>query len=136
MSILAQLDVSNRIISARQRRKPDTVEYRRKKLIANIEEQIELATLALAQKPMELKRKRGHSIVAVKPRIWWKTTSDGSVFTMIRFNREALVIDMRGTSIEVSALEHLPEIYRTVIKAVQAGELDRAIENVVNAKRD
>ena len=131
MAFLEKLKISNQIIAARQRRKTDTVEYRRNKLIANIEEQIELAKLALDDKPLVLRRKRGHHIVNVKPRIWWKTVPDGSVFTQIRFNRVALEIDGRGTSIEVFALKHLPSVYRTVIKAVKAGELDRAMESVV-----
>ena len=135
MGFLEELEVSNRIIAARPRRKTDTVGYRREKLIANIEEQIELANLALSKKPTVLRRKRGHSIVDVKPRIWWKTATESGVFTQIRFNRVALNIDGRGTSIEVSALKHLPAVYRTVIKAVEAGELDLAMESVTIQKR-
>lgn len=129
MSFLGELDISNRIIAARSRRKTDTIDYRREKLVANIEEQIELANLALHGNPKTLRRKRGHNVVDVKPRIWWETDADGSVFTQIRFNRVVLDMDGRGTSIEVSALENLPSTYHTVIKAVKAGELDRVMES-------
>jgi len=134
MGFLAELEVSNRIIAARPRRKTDSVDYRRGKLIANIEEQIELANLALQGKPLIFRRKRGHRIAEVKPRIWWKTDTEGDVFTQIRFNRVVLDIDGRGTSIEVGVLKHLPDVYRTVIKAIEAGELDQAMENVTIGK--
>ncbi len=78
MGHLDKLNVSKRIIpAARPRRKIETAEYRRGKLIANIEEQIELAQLALEDQPLQLKRKRGHGVVNVKPRLWWKTVPDG-----------------------------------------------------------
>lgn len=135
MGYLAELEVSNQIIAARPRRKTDTVGYRRKKLIANIEEQIELANLAIQEKPLVIRRKRGHNIVEVKPRVWWSVAVEGNVFTQIRFNRVALNIDGRGTSIELGALTELPAVFRTVINAVEAGELDRAMENVIIQKR-
>ena len=135
MGFLSNLKISNQIIAARPRRKTDTIDYRRKKLIANIEEQIDLANLALQEKPMTIRRKRGHDIVDVKPRIWWRIAAEGKVTTQIRFNRMALSIDGRGTSIEVDTFKELPTIYRTVIKAVEAGELDRAMESVTIEER-
>ena len=87
MGRLDKLNVSRRVITAaRARHKTDTTEYRRKKLIANIEEQIELALLAGNKKPLELTRKRGHSVVKVRPRIWWKSEPGGHVYTQIGNN--------------------------------------------------
>lgn len=132
MAYLDKLTISNRIIAtAKPRRKLKTKEYRREKLIANIEEQIELANLALQDKPLELYRKRGHDLKKVRPRIWWKTEPDGHVFTQIRYNKIALNISGQGTSIEVGSLKKLPAIFRTVIKAINAGELDQSIEVAV-----
>jgi len=136
MGHLDKLKVSKRVIAAaRPRRKTETVEYRRKKLIANIEEQIELAQLALENQPLRLKRKRGHNIVTVQPRLWWKAVPEGRVYTEIRYNKVALNIGGRGTSIEAGNLKKLPEIYRTVIRAVKSGELDNAIKNAVRKSR-
>lgn len=133
---LDKLKVSKRIISAaRPRHKVETVEYRREKLIANIEEQIELANLALQEKPLQLQRKRGHKVVKVRPRIWWNVEPDNTVFTQIRYNKIALNISGRGTSIEVGPLRRLPTVYRTVIKATKAGELDQAIQAAVRKSR-
>ena len=129
MVYLDKLIISNRVIPAgRPKQRTDTVEYRRGKLTANIEEQIELANLALQGQPLELRRKRGHETSTVRPRIWWKTDPDGNVFTQIRYNKIAINLGGRGTSIEVGKLKRLPAVFRTVIKAVKAGELDQAID--------
>ncbi|MDH3279961.1 MAG: hypothetical protein OEQ18_02390 [Gammaproteobacteria bacterium] len=136
MAHLDRLKISKRVISARRhRRGTETDDYRRNKLIANIEEQIELVQLALQDKPRELQRKRGHSIVTVRPRIWWKTEPDGKVFTEIRYNKVPLDIGGRGGSVEVGLLESLPEVYRTVIRAIKAGELDQSIRAAVLESR-
>lgn len=136
MGHLDDLRVSNRVIAAaRPRRKIDTTEHRRKKLIANIEEQIELVNLALQQKPLQLKRKRGHKVVDVRPRLWWISGPDGTVFTQVRYNNVALNIGGRGTSIEVGLLNELPAVYRTIIKATKAGELDNAVDHAVRKSR-
>ena len=136
MAHLDKLTISRRVIAAaRPRRKGDTVEYRRGKLIANIEEQIELALLAQQDKALELSRKRGHRVVKVRPRLWWKTAADGHVYTQIRYNKVPLNLRGRGTTIEVGSLKRLPLVYRTVIRAVKAGELDNAIENAAKRSR-
>ncbi len=130
MSYLDKLTVSKRIIPApRARRKAESADYRREKLIAHVEEQIELAKLALEGRPLQLQRKRGHKVVSVKPRLWWQVDSDGNVITQIRYNKIPLIIAGRGSSIEVGQLKKLPATYRTVIKAVKAGELDRQIQS-------
>lgn len=136
MAHLDKLKVSKRVVAvARPRRRMESDEYRRNKLIANVEEQIELAELAIRDKPLELKRKRGHRIVAVRPRLWWKTEADGKVYTEIRYNKVPLNIGGRGSSIEVNSLKRLPAVYRTVIRAIKAGELDRSIRNAILKSR-
>lgn len=100
MGKLDKLDISNRIIdTAKRRTKIDTVEYRRQNLIANTEEQIELAGLALEGKELILQRNRGSRVVTVRPRIWWAVEPDGVVFVQIRYNKIALNLADRGTTI-------------------------------------
>ena len=130
MGYLDNLTVSKRIIPVpNARRKIETLDYRREKLIAHVEEQIELANLALEEKPLQLQRKRGHKVVNVRPRLWWQVDPDGNVLTQIRYNKVPLVIAGRGSSIEVGSLKKLPATFRTVIKAIKAGELDRPIQS-------
>jgi hypothetical protein len=136
MAHLDKLKISSRVIAAaRPRRRLDTVQYRRAKLIAHVEEQIELAERALLDKPLELKRKRGFKVVNVRPRIWWKTEPDGKTFTEIRYNKIPLNIGGRGSSIDVGSLKRLPTVYRTVIRAIKAGEVDQAIRNAILESR-
>ena len=136
MSYLDKLKISNRVVpAARPRRKVDTVEYRRNKLLANIEEQIELVRRALLDQPLQLERKRGHQVVTVRPRVWWEVDAEGTVFTQVRYNKVPLNIAGRGTSIEVGRLSKLLGVFQTVIKAVEAGELDQVIENAARKSR-
>lgn len=136
MGHLDKLKISKRVIgAARPRHKGDIVDYRRSKLIAGLEEQIELARFAIEGRALELERKRGHEIVKVRPRLWWKKEPDGRIFTEIRYNKVALNIGRKGNSIEVGPLKKLPSVYRTVIKAVKGGELDSAIENAIRTSR-
>jgi len=129
MGHLDKLEISRRVIAAaKPRRKVETVEYRRLKLIANVEEQIELARLVIDGKPPQTKRKRGKDIVTVRPRIWWKDVGGGHVVTQIRYNKLPLNLDGRGSSIEVGPVKKLPAVFRRVIQAIKAGELDAAIE--------
>ena len=136
MSHLDKLKISRRVIpAARPRRKMDSVDYRRAKLISTIEEQIELARLAVQRQPLQLERKRGHQVVTVRPRIWWRLDSDGIVFTQVRYNKVALNLAGRGTSVEVGHLRKLPGVFKSVIKAVKAGELDQVLENAAKKSR-
>jgi hypothetical protein len=64
--------------------------YRSNKLIANIEEQIELAHFALQDRPLKLQKKRGLKVIKVRLRLWWKVDSDENVLTQSRYNKNAL----------------------------------------------
>jgi hypothetical protein len=137
MGHLAELVISRRVINAAKPRRntKNTAEYRRKKLIANIEEQIELARLSLNGEPVQLERKRGHRVITVKPRLWWAIEADGTVLTEIRYNKIPLNLASRGTTIEVADLARLPSALQTVIEAVRAGELDQSIETAARRSR-
>lgn len=136
MAHLDDLKITKRIFpAARPRRKHDATAYRRAKLIAHIEEQIELVLLALHDKPLQLERKRGHDVAKVRPRLWWRVDEDGTAVTQIRYNKVPLTLAGRGTTIEVASLKKLPPAYRKVIRAVKAGELDRAIDVAVSKSK-
>lgn len=128
MNYLDQLTISNRILPTPSRRQnKDTAEYRRAKLIANIEEQIELAQLALKKEPLQLERKRGNQIRVVRPRIWWFVDVDGAILAQIRYNKVPLILQGASSTIEAESLKDLARVFAIVISAVKAGELDEAI---------
>ncbi len=129
MEYLDKLEISQRVLAAEQkRRKPNSIEYRRQKLASNIEEQLELAKKAINGDPLELPRKRGHTVSIVRPRIWWRTNADGHTATEVYYDRVALNIGGRGRTVEVGKLRKLPSTYRILIRAVLAGELDSSIK--------
>ena len=128
LGYLDKLRISNRIIpTPKRRRKVDTVEYRRAKLIANVEEQLELVNLSIRKKPLQLIRKRGRKTQTVRPRLWWSVEHDGVVLTQIRYNKIALNLPGGGTTIEARDLKELVSVFETVIRAIEVGELDPAI---------
>lgn len=136
MGHLDKLKISKRVIAAAApRRRIETVDYRRQKLIANIEEQIELVNLEISGKPLKLDRKRGHQVISVRPRIWWTTDAEGVVYTQIRYNKTPIDLVGKGTSVFAGTLKKLPAVYRTVIRATKAGELDQSIEAAAAKKK-
>jgi uncharacterized protein YqgV (UPF0045/DUF77 family) len=71
----------------------------------------------------------------VKSRIWWKVVEEGLVLSEIRYNKMTLNIAGHGTTIEVKSLKKIMAVYRTIVKAINAGELDQSIENTVIKSR-
>lgn len=125
MAHLDKLDISRRALGARKsRRKAPLIEHSRAKLIANIEEQIQLAKLKIAGRPLELRRRRGRRVATVRPKLWWDVDDAGRVGTYILFNKKPLRLNRAGETIEVKTFRDLPKVYETVIRAVKAGELD------------
>jgi hypothetical protein len=130
MSHLSKLEISRRVLKPRPaRREKPTIAHYRDKLIANLEEQSELASKVIDGKPAVIKRRRGRTVREVRPRLWWYEDADGHVGTYIFHNRTALKLWRGGRTIEVGRLRQLPKVHRTVIAAVRAGELDNALRD-------
>jgi hypothetical protein len=131
MSHLDKLTISRRVLKPRppRRSEKDRIAHYRDKLIANLEEQIELAEKVIAGKPPSIKRRRGSEVRAVRPRLWWHEDETGHVASYIFHNRIALTLKGGGRTIEVGPLRKLPATYRKVIAATRAGELDAALRN-------
>lgn len=136
MAHLDNLKISRRALGTRKsRRKAPLIEHSRTKLIANIEEQIQLAKLKIEGKPLELQRRRGRGIVTVRPKLWWEVAANGHVGTYILFNKIAINLGSGGQTIEVGPLKNLPKAYKTVIKAVRAGELDGELTKIAKGRK-
>jgi len=134
MGHLDSLTFSRRVLQPRpSRRSVDRTAHYRDKLIANLEEQIELAQKVIAGKPPTIKRRRGREVRTVHPRLWWHEDENGHVGTYIFHNRIALALEGRGRTIEVGRLRKLPATYRKVIAATRAGELDAALRRAARS---
>ena len=130
MAHLDKLNISPRVLARRPRRQQtDSVEHRREKLINHLEEQIQLVELARKGSQLALNRRRGASVKTVRPRLWWEIDGEGRTVTQIYYNRRPLKLRGNSSTIETKDLKGLAAAYRTVIRAVKAGELDNAIAN-------
>jgi len=133
---LDKLNISRRVIdAARPRHKRDTIEYRRKKIIANIEEQIELANLSLQGNRC---RSNGSVDAMLSPYgqgFGGPSSPTGTYSRRLRYNKIPLNILGRETSIEVGHLKRLTSVYKTVIRAIGAGEIDNSTESAAKKSR-
>jgi hypothetical protein len=115
-------------------------EHRRSKLVAKLEEQ-----LALAQAQAE-----GKKYVVVKPswsrdengnkqrvqrekivRPWWWQDGEG-LGMVVRYGARAIELSKGKRAITIAHVPMLPGAINTIIAAVNAGELDGAIEAAIN----
>ncbi|MDJ0897116.1 MAG: hypothetical protein QNJ92_18365 [Alphaproteobacteria bacterium] len=126
---LGRLDLSHRMLKPRpSRQSGDRIDHLRKKLIANLEEQITLVRKVLNGEEPTIDRRRGNSVRTVRPRLWWHKDPDGHIATYTLYNQVALPLSGNRRTIEVGPLDRLPSVLETVIAAVKAGELDQSLE--------
>ncbi len=118
-------------------------QFRRNKLIGKLEEQLALAEAQLGGKSYNRMRwitaanAEGEPVriqrpVRLKP--WWYKSVAGKVLMTVRYGTRPLVISNGMTAIEFDKLEDLPTTITTVIKAVDAGELDGELASAAAAK--
>jgi hypothetical protein len=116
-------------------------EKRRSNLIAKLDEQLALAKAqAAGEKFVVLKHAWTRDDQGNKTKIqrekkvtaWW--FADGSALSMsIKYGARQLELSKGKRAVTVANLAAIPETISTVISAVTAGELDAAIEAVVQA---
>jgi len=118
-------------------------ESRRTKLLAALTEQQALAEAHVAGTTYVVKVKRWQKDAeGVKQRIerdklvkawWWK---DGDTLSLVvRYGAKALELSKGKRAIRVDKAEQLPGVFDTLRAAVQAGELDAAIEAMVGGAK-
>ena len=118
-------------------------EQRRTKLIVKLEEQLAMANAAAEgrsyvvtkqawAKDADGKRVRVEREKRLKP--WWWRDGD-AVTVVVRYGAKPLELAKGKRAVSVSDLASLPKAIATVIAAVQAGELDAAIDAVVGASK-
>ena len=113
---------------------PSTAEERRRhKLIVKLQEQLCLAEAQLGGSPYRRMRwvdtvdgqGEPHRVQRpVRVKEWWCKNVAGSVLLTVRYGAKLLPIANGMAAIEVGSLADLPNTITTVLKAVDAGELD------------
>lgn len=115
----------------------ETVEEQmRKNLLKHLEEQLELAQAELRGEQLVKTRQvyvtqeDGERVVQnVERRVrkWYWRNADGNWFMEVRYGNKALKLSGENTAIEVGGQDKLVEVIGTVKDAVEAGELDKAL---------
>ena len=121
-----------------------TVErLRRDKLITKLQEQLALAeaqsggTAYKRMKWITTASSEGEPVRVQRPvrlKQWWYKNLAGSILLTVRYGAKPLVISNGMTAIELASLNELPSTISTVIKAVDAGELDGELSQVAALK--
>lgn len=129
MSMLKQLK-----LVANPATQPKSIgQFRRHKLIAKLEEQMAMAQAQLEGKLYKRTRwvttanqegEPTRTQRAVRLKQWWFKAPSGAVLLTVRYGARPLTIANGMTAVELEKLEDLPQTIATIIRAVDAGELD------------
>ena len=125
-----------KIVALAQKVKGTVEQERRKKLAEQLTEQLKLAEAALggvayqrtkAAWETDAEGNRYRVQRPVKLRQWW-TVGDGSAVQFgVRYGAVPLQLQPGKIAVEVGKLADLPVVIKTLLQAVEAGELDAAV---------
>ena len=125
-----------KIVALAKQVKGTVEQERRKKLAEQLTEQLKLAEAALggmayqrtkAAWDTDAEGNRYRVQRPVKLRQWW-TVGDGGVAQFgVRYGAVPLQLQPGKTAVEVAKLADLPVVIKTLLQAVEAGELDAAV---------
>ena len=125
-----------KIVALAKQVKGTVEQERRKKLAEQLTEQLKLAEAALGGVAYQRTKAawetdaEGHRYRVQRPvtlRQWW-TVADGGVAQFgVRYGAVPLQLQPGKTAVEVVKLADLPVVIKTLMQAVEAGELDAAM---------
>jgi hypothetical protein len=131
-----------KLVAQQQRRLLTKVEQRRNKLISKLEEQLALAEALISGERYEPLRRvwatssDGQRVRIERPkrvRPWYWINAAGCFFS-VYYGSKLLKRDGEMTTVLLTDRSELPGAIQAVIEAVMAGELDLAIEEVVEKR--
>jgi hypothetical protein len=126
-----------------QTSKLDPVARAKNKLIANLRHQLKAAEAMVAGETYMVPRTvtvdedgvRMRKQVNKPLRKWYWRDTTGQVRFSVRVANRAIEIDKGKTDIVVGDDANLPVVLQTVLKAAEAGELDKIITATINSKK-
>lgn len=112
----------------------DPADNRRHKLIAQLEQQRELALNPTYVFPRQkwVKQENGSKLLVENPKRvkrWWTIDAAGNCFFVVRYGSKVLALQ-EGKAAIACGKDELAGVVQMLIDAVKAGELDTAIEQV------
>ena len=107
----------------------DPKQSRRNKLLAQLEQQRELArdeNYVVRRQRWAKQADGSKQLVEQAKRVkrWWRTDGSGSIYLLVRYGNRLLELDKGKAAIAVGAKHNLVAVLDAVITAVQGGELD------------
>lgn len=142
MAILSTL----KLVSAKRLANVPPVVQRRNKLLKALFEQVQLATAQVEGRvyaPTKRKTVKnaetGEAVSVTAPKRvkqWWFIGDNGKVNLSLRYGAKALALNSKGANaIELNDTAQVLQTLELLVKAVEAGEMDAAIEAVSVATR-
>lgn len=140
MAVLEKL----KLVTLGPKRKASAEQERRQKLVQQLSEQLKLAEAALGGTAYERTKQSwgtdagGVRIRVEKPvkvRQWWQVGDGGVVQFGLRYGAVPLELKKGMNAVEVAKLVDLPALIKSLVQAVELGELDTAIEMTVTARK-
>ncbi|MEI6801393.1 MAG: DUF6641 family protein [Pseudomonadota bacterium] len=125
-----------KIVALAKQVKGTVEQERRKKLAGQLTEQLKLAEAALggvayqrtkAAWETDADGNRYRVQRPVKLRQWWTVGESGTVQFGVRYGAVPLQLQPGKAAVEVAKLADLPVVIKTLMQAVEAGELDAAM---------
>ncbi|WP_170532948.1 hypothetical protein [Ruegeria atlantica] len=137
MSNLSKLTVKSVIRCNKQ----DPVQHRRQKLVAGIEEQMNVVAAARKGESYDVakrtwaKNEHGEQVLVEKMRAVraWFFEQDGGWYVQCKYGSRALALG-KGNAVFVKSLQDVQGALATLKDATEAGELDEAIENMLKKR--
>ena len=120
------------------------IEQRRNKLIQKLQEQQSMAEAELGGNPyarlrwVTVPNVDGEPVRVQRPvriKRWWQKSAAGQIVMTIRYGARVITIANGKAAIEIKSKDDLPNIIQTVIKAVDAGELDTQLTEIAASRR-
>ena len=118
-------------------------EYRRNKLVANLQEQRDIAQADVEGRELTITRKRWELTetgekkrveVAKRLKRWWTVDAEGRVVLVVRWGSKLLELQGDKAAVVVGDAAKLVPTLDKLVQAARAGELDAAIDTANKAK--
>ena len=139
MGVLEKL----KIVALAPKMKGTAEQERRKKLVEQLTEQLKLAEAALGgdqylrTKTTWVTDAEGNRVRVQRPvklRQWWTVGAAGTVQFGVRYGAVPVQLQQGKTAVEVAKLGDLPAVIKTLLQAVESGELDAAVAAVMGSR--
>ncbi|WP_033376167.1 DUF6641 family protein [Porphyrobacter sp. AAP82] len=135
MSPLAKLTIKT--VSRQTKLSP--IEARRNKLLAGIEEQLQVADAAMRGQEYTVtlsrwgKNEAGEKVRVQRQKVvrLWFFAQDGGFYVQCKYGAKALALSKDGNAVFVKQLSDVPAALQAIYAATAAGELDAAITSCI-----